>query len=105
MSAYSAEQLSFFYDLPLWTVACWGIAVWGGVIGAIFLLFRKGIAVRVFLASLICMLLTTFQNYVLSNGMEVMGDTFSLVFTAAIFLLALGLFLYSRAMLQKGVLK
>jgi hypothetical protein len=37
--------------------------------------------------------------------MEVMGDTFSLVFTAAIFLLALGLFLYSRAMLQKGVLK
>jgi hypothetical protein len=105
MSAFSPEQLSFFYGLPAWTVATWAIAVWGGVIGAIFLLLRKGIAVWIFLASLICMLITSFQNYVLSNGMEVMGDTFSLIFTAVIFLIALGLFLYSRVMLKKGVLK
>jgi hypothetical protein len=104
MSAFSPEQLSFFYGLPLWTVVTWGIAVWGGVIGAIFLLLRKGVAVWIFLVSLICMLITTFQNYILSNGMEVMGDTFSLIFTAVIFLIALGLFLYSRAMLKKGVL-
>ena len=86
MSAFSPEQLSFFYSLPPWTVATWAIAVWGGVIGAIFLLLRKGIAVWIFLASLICMVITSFQNYILSNGMEVMGDTFSLIFTAVIFL-------------------
>jgi len=105
MSAFSPEQLAFFYSLPSWTVATWAIAVWGGVLGTIFLLLRKGVAVWIFLASLICMLVTTFQNYVLSNGMEIMGDTFSLIFTALIFLIALGLFLYSRAMLKKGVLK
>jgi hypothetical protein len=105
MSAFSPEQLSFFYGLPAWTVATWAIAVWGGVIGAVFLLLRKGVAVWIFLVSLISMLITSFQNYVLSNGMEVMGDTFSLIFTAVIFLIALGLFLYSRAMLKKGVLK
>ncbi len=48
---------------------------------------------------------TAFHNYVLSNGVEVVGDTFSLVFTAIIFLVGLGLYLYSKAMLSKGVLR
>ena len=104
MSAFTAEQLSFFYSLPTWTVATWAIAVWGGVVGAVFLLLRKAVAVWIFLASFIAMLITAFQNYVLSNGMEVMGDPFSLIFTGVIFIIALCLYLYSRAMLRIGVL-
>lgn len=105
MSAFTPEQLSFFYGLPTWTVACWAIAVWGGVAGTIFLLLRQRAAVWIFLASLVAMVLTTFQNYVLSNGLEVIGDIFSLVFTAVIFVIALLLYLYSRAMQRRGVLK
>ena len=41
MAAFTPEQLDFFYGLPTWIVASWSIAVWGGVVGAIFLLFRK----------------------------------------------------------------
>ncbi len=104
MSAFTPEQLSFYYGLPSWVVAAWAIAVWGEVVGSIFLLLRKRIAVWIFLASFVAMLITTFQNYVLSNGMEVVGDTFSLVFTAIIFVIALGLYLYSRAMQQREVL-
>ena len=104
MSAFTAEQIKFFYSLPAWAVATWAIAVWGGVIGAVFFLLRKAVTVWIFLASLVAMLITAFQNYVLSNGMEVMGDPFSLIFTAVIFIIALGLYLYSRAMLQKVVL-
>jgi len=104
MSAFTPEQLSFFYGLPSWVVAAWAIAVWGGVVGSIFLLLRKGIAVWIFLASLVGILITSFQNYVLSNGFEVIGDTFSLVFTAIIFVVALGLYLYSRTMQRRGVL-
>ncbi|MGY8813553.1 MAG: hypothetical protein ACKVHQ_02385 [Gammaproteobacteria bacterium] len=104
LSAFTPEQLAFFIGFPAWVVFTWAIAVWGGVIGAIFLLLRKGVAVWMFLASLVAMLITTFQNYVLSNGMEVVGDTFSLVFTALIVLVGIGLFLYSRAMLRRGVL-
>lgn len=51
------------------------------------------------------MTVTVIHNYGLSNGMEVVGDTFPLVFTAIIFLVGLGLYLYSKAMLAKGVLK
>ncbi|MGA9574261.1 MAG: hypothetical protein WBS20_09975 [Lysobacterales bacterium] len=105
MGAFTPEQLEFFYALPVWTVAAWAIAVWGGVLGTLLLLLRKGFAVPVFLVSLIAMVLTAIHNYGLSNGLEVIGDTFSLVFTAIIFLASLGLYLYSRAMKQRGVLK
>lgn len=104
MSGFTPEQLAFFYGIPAWVVAAWAIGVWGGVLGALLLLLRKRLAVWVFLASLIAMVVTTFHNYVLSNGMDVIGDAFSLGFTAVIFLFALGLFLYARAMHKRGVL-
>jgi hypothetical protein len=104
MSAFTPEQLEFFYGLPAWAVATWAVAVWGGVLGAILLLLRRRHAVGVFLASLIAMVITAFQNYVLSNGMEVMGDAFSLSFTATIFVVALALFLYARTMHGRKIL-
>lgn len=104
MAAFTAEQLEFFYGFPAWVEASWAIAVWGGVVGAIFLLFRKSLAVTLFLVSFIAMVITSIHNYGLSNGLEVIGDTFSLVFSAIIFLVALGLYLYARAMQQRGVL-
>ena len=104
MSGYTPEQLSFFYGLPPWVDAAWAIAVWGGVLGALLLLFRQRHAVWVFFASLIAMVLTTIQNYVLSNGIEVMGDAFSLGFTAAIFLISLALFFYARVMQKQKIL-
>jgi hypothetical protein len=104
MSNFTPEQLEFFYGFPAWVVALWAIAVWGGVIGALLLLFRRRLAVWVFLASLLAMVVTTFHNYLLSNGMAVVGDVFSLGFSAAIFLFALGLFLYARMMHKRSVL-
>ncbi len=105
MSAFTPEQLEFFYGLPVWVVAAWAIGVWGGVVGTALLLLRKSVATWVLLASVLGVLITTFHNYALSNGMEVSGDTFSLVFTAVIFIAALGLYFYARAMQQRGVLK
>ena len=104
MSGFTPEQLAFFYNIPAWVVSAWAIGVWGGVVGSLLLLVRRRLAVWVFLASLMGMVATTFHNYVLSNGMDVSGDAFSLGFTAVIFLFALGLFLYARAMRKRGVL-
>jgi hypothetical protein len=104
MSGFTPEQLAFFYGIPAWVVAAWAIGVWGGVVGALLLLFRRQLAVWVFLTSLVAVVVTTFHNYLLSNGMDVFGDAFSLGFTAVIFLIALGLFLYARTMHKRGVL-
>ena len=105
MAQFTPEQLEFFYGFPIWVNASWAIAVWFSVIGCILLLLRKSVAVAVLLASFIAMAITAFHNYVLSNGMEVVGDTFSLVFTAIIFIVGLALYLYAKAMRAKGVLK
>lgn len=104
MSAFTPEQLEFFYGLPIWVIASWAIAVWGGVLGCILLLLRKAIAVPVFMVSFIAMVITSFHNFVISNGLEAIGDTFSLVFSGIIFLAALGFWLYARAMQKRGVI-
>ena len=71
---------------------------------ALLLLFRNHFAVQTYLVSLVAMVITTLQNYVFSTGMESVGDTFSLVFTAVIFLSSVALFVYARAMHKRGVL-
>jgi hypothetical protein len=58
----------------------------------------------VLFVSLAGLLLTTFHNYVLSNGMAIFGDAGSQVLTLLILLISLGLFLYARAMRRLRVL-
>jgi hypothetical protein len=67
-------------------------------------LLRKKLAAGVFLASFLSMVVTSIYNFGLSNGFEAMGDPFSLVFSALIFVFALLLYLYARAMKNRGVL-
>ncbi|MBT8092478.1 MAG: hypothetical protein KJN77_05520 [Gammaproteobacteria bacterium] len=104
MSKFTPEQLDFFYGIPAWAVATWAIAVWGGVLGCLLLLFRTRHAVGVLLASLLGMVITTIENYVIRDGMEVIGDPFALAFTALIFLIAAGLVVYARLMYQQRVI-
>jgi len=104
MSAFTPEQLEFFYGIPAWAVASWAVAVWGGVLGAILLLLRRRHALGAFIASLVAMFITSFQNFVLSNGLEVMGDPFSMMFTGIIIVVSIALVVYSRLMYQRGVL-
>ena len=103
MSGFTPEQLEFFYGFPTWVVAFWALAVWGGLLGTILLLLRKRLAVPVLLASFLCMIVTSIHNFLLSNGAEVMGGV-GLIFSVLIFVFALGLWLYARAMAQRGVL-
>jgi hypothetical protein len=103
MARFTPEQLDYFYGFPTWVVALWAIAVWGGVLGCILLLLRKRLAAPVFLVSLICMVLTSIYNFALSDGLALMGGAAAAV-TVVIFLVALGLWLYARAMAQRGIL-
>jgi len=104
MSAFTPEQLEFFYGLPAWAVAAWAIGVWGSVIGSILLLLRKRAAVWAFAASLIGIVVTAFQNFALANGLEVMGGGIALAMSAAVFIIAAALLWYSRSLVRRGVL-
>jgi hypothetical protein len=103
MSQFTPEQLEYFYGFPTWVVAFWALAVWGGLLGTILLLLRKRLAAPVLLVSFVSMVVTSVYNFVLSDGMEVMGTT-GAAFTAVIFVVALGVWLYARMMAARGVL-
>jgi len=105
MSNFTAEQLEYFYAFPAWAVAAWALAVWGGVLGSLLLLMRKAVAVPVFLVSFLAMVVTTIYSFGLSDGLEHMGGTFELVFSALVFLVALLLWRYAVTMRARGVLR
>jgi len=104
MSGFGEEQLAFFYGLPTWAVAAWAIAIWSAVFGSLALLFRMRWAVALFIISLAAMLISAFHNFVLSNGLEIMG-AFGAVFSGVIAAIGVFLIVYSRAMLRRGVLR
>lgn len=104
MDALTPGQREYFYGFPMWVVAAWGIAVWGGTLGSLMLLFRSRFAVPLFLASLAFMILTDLYTFALSNGLKVNGAGI-LVFSAVIFVIGLLLFAYSRSMCRRGVIR
>ncbi len=104
MSQFTAEQLDYFYGFPAWMVAAWAIAIWASLFGSLSLLLRKAWAVWLFAAAIAGMAVSTVFNFVLSNGLEIMGTT-GAVFTAVIWVIALLVFFYSRAMAGRRVLR
>lgn len=104
MSAFSEEQLAYFYGFPAWVIAAWAIAVWSSVLGSVLLLFRSALAVPMFSASLIGMVVTSFHNYVLTDGIAVMGAG-GAAFAGFIFVIGALLLYYAMAMRRAGVLR
>ena len=103
MAQFEPAQLEYFYGFPTWLVVFWALAVWCSVLGSVLLLLRKRLAVPAFVVSLASMVITATYNFGFSDGREVMGST-GIVFTLVIFLVALGLWFYSRAMRMRGIL-
>jgi len=104
MSGFTPEQLAYFYSFPSWAVGAWAIAVWSSLLGSLALLLRKSWAVWLFGLAIAGMALTTLYNFVLSDGVSMMGVG-SLIFTGVIWFIALALFFYARAMAKRGVLR
>jgi len=104
MSQFSEEQLDYFYSFPAWVDGTWAIAVWSSLVAAIGLLLRKAWSAWLFGLALVALLPTTVYNFVLSDGAAVMGEGAS-TFTVVIWLIAIGLFVYARAMAGRGILR
>ena len=105
MKAFTPEQLAYFYRLPIWVVATWALGVWGGVLGSLLLLLRSRWAVPIFALSLIAVILTFFHNFVLSDGVAVMGGLGGLLMPALVFAASVALLAYARGIARKGALR
>ncbi len=105
MKHFTPEQLEYFYGFPPWVVVAWGAATWGSLFGSLLLLLRRRLAVVVNLVVLVAMTLTFTHNYLLSDGMRIMGGGGALAFTAIIVVIGVFLYVYARAMVRRGVLR
>lgn len=103
MGQFTPEQLEFFYGIPTWLVAFWAVAVWGSVLASVLLLLRKKLALPVFVVCFLCMVVTMIHNYGIAGGADVVG-AMGLFFSVLIFVVALVLIIYARAMMRRGVL-
>lgn len=103
MAQFSETQLEYFYGFPTWVDACWAIAVWGSLLGAIALLFRKALAAWLFGIAILGMAGTSVYNFVLSDGKAVMEEG-GMTFTVIIWIIALLLYVYAVAMAKRRVL-
>ncbi len=106
LKSLTVEQREYIFSFPLWAVVVWGVATWGSLLGSVLLLLRRKLAVPVNLVVLICMLLTFTHNFLLSDGLRIMGGGIrALVFPAVIAVICVLLYLYARAMARRGVLR
>jgi len=104
MSQFTPEQLDYFYGFPAWSVAAWAIAVWGSLLASFGLLLRKRWAVPLFGVAIVGMVLAAIQNFLLSDGLRIMGSG-GAMFTAVIWVSAFALFFYARSLAARGLLR
>ena len=106
MAQMTEAQMAFFNGFPLWVTVFWAIAVIGAVLGSLLILLRKKLAVPVFLAAFIAMVITSIHNYLLSPvRITDIAGTGALIFSAIIFVVALLLLFYSKAQARAGHLR
>lgn len=103
---FTSAQREYFLGFPWWVVAAWGVATWGSVAGSLLLLLCRSLAFQLLLVSFVGMMLTFLQNYILTDGLKVMGGGVGpVIFSAAIMVIGLLLLVYARAMSRSGVIR
>lgn len=104
-SGMAPEQIEYLSNFPAWASAFWALGVWGAFIGSAALLFRSRFSVALFGVSLIGLAGTTAYQRIFSDLPESFATTGQNLFAVAIWVITLGLFIYSNRMKRAGVLK
>ena len=72
MARIPADTLAYYESLPIWLMWPWAIAIWGTLLGWVFMLLKRKWAVPTFLVSLISLIVTMIY-FGVSGGYPIMG--------------------------------
>jgi len=72
ISKLPIDQQAAYSDIPLWSTIAFAIAVFGGLLGCIFLLKKKALAIPTFTVSLAAILLQQYYNFVVINSIDLL---------------------------------
>lgn len=102
--AVSADEAAYYAAQPWWFVALTDIALFGGILGGLALLFRSRWAPLLFAVSLLAIIVT--NGYDLAEGTSRMFTNLgTVVVTCLIWILAILQLWYAAAMRGRGVLR
>ena len=106
LAAATPEQQAYYAGIPAWATVFWALGVWGAVAGSLLLLARSRFAALAFDISLIGLMANTTRLFATAGAgaVDLLGKG-NLAFTAVLIVVALGLWLYARAMARMGVLR
>lgn len=106
LSQLTADQRGFFDNLPMWYEGAWAIGVWFSVLGSLLLLMRSRMAGASFALSFAGLVAASVYTFFVldSSPMRDAGPA-AMAFTAAIYVVIILLWIYSRAMTRRGVLR
>ena len=96
-------MLAYVDSFPLWVSIGWGLGVWLGLAGSLLLLMRSRHAVLAYGISFVGAILGL--GYQMARPMAGMSGFMAKGMPMIIILVALGLFLYARAMDKRGALR
>ncbi len=101
-----AALADFFNNLPAWYTAAWAIGVWFSLLGSIMLLLRSRIASSAFGMSFLGLAIASvYTFFVLDSSPMRDAGTGAMLFTLAIYVVLIILYIYARAMTRRGVLR
>ena len=94
------EQM-YYNNVEAWVIAAFAIAVFAGTFGCLALLFRKKMALILFILSLIAVLLQATYNFYIQKFMPIEG--IQIICTLVIILIAILLIWFSKDAIKKGI--
>lgn len=93
---YTAEQLTLMEGIPAWVTAAFAIAVWGGLLGCIALLFRKRWAKPLLMLSLIAILIQMAYSFFMTNAAEIYGLIPGIIIPLLVIIIGIALVQFAR---------
>ncbi len=109
-AAYLAQnppaRLDMLASAPLWFNVAWAVGVWFSMLGSLLLLMRSRMAGSAFALSLLGLIGASVYTYGIADGGSILATaaTGAIIFTIAIPIVLIGLWLYARAMTKGGIL-
>ncbi len=105
-AALKSEQIAWVDAYPLWADTGWALGVWGAMAGSLLLLLRSRYAVSAFALSLVGLaIMSLYQVGMQAKEYQALFGEGVLMFLGVIWIVAIALFFYARAMKARGVLR
>ena len=106
LAMLTEAQRAMMDSRPTWFDATWAFGVWGAVVGSLLILLRSRYATLAFGIALLGLIASSIWSFGIAepSSLELMG-TVSMIFSLAIAISLVALFLYCRAMTARGVFR